>query len=375
MSSAPDAQIVAALTVLRSMGLKPEDLLGARDNRPPVPTFAQWVPQVYAAMPDTTTRDGYMSYWRHLVRCWPDRRIDEPTLTEFKQLIETIKAQRNVRRSDRNGTGMTQTIVSALRCLYHFAIADKIIAPADNPVLALAKPPVQESNRRALSNQQLHAINTATASTTSDPELYLLILRLHTETACRRGGALNLRRSDLDEEQCLILLKEKGGLERWQPVSPTLMAALVRHYEQRCPALDHQHSWATNGRPISAEAHQRLLRYSNGNPISKAVYDRFWIHLGKHLPWIASRRVTIHWLRHTTLRWVDRNFGASVAKAYAGHTDRRGGATAIYTRAHIEEVAAALAALTGEPHPLMSSSIPVETDADPIPFLAKEKLA
>ena len=51
-----------------------------------------------------------------------------------------------------------------------------------------------------------------------------------------------------------------------------------------------------------------------------------------------------------------RNFGYAVAKAYAGHTDSSGGgdagATATYVRATTHEVAAALAALTGEPHPL-----------------------
>jgi integrase/recombinase XerC len=62
-----------------------------------------------------------------------------------------------------------------------------------------------------------------------DPKLDTLLLRLHTETACRRGGALALRPQDLDPEQCLILLREKGETIRWQPVSPTLMAALLGH--------------------------------------------------------------------------------------------------------------------------------------------------
>ena len=49
-----------------------------------------------------------------------------------------------------------------------------------------------------------------------------------------------------------------------------------------------------------------------------------------------------------------RNFGYAIAKAYAGHTDTGSdtGATATYVRATTHEVAAALAALTGEPHPL-----------------------
>ena len=65
----------------------------------------------------------------------------------------------------------------------------------------------------------------------------------------------------------------------------------------------------------------------------------------------------MYWIRHTILTWVERNFGFAVAEAYAGHEDNgRGsrpmGAMATYVRAGLPEVATALAALTGEPHPL-----------------------
>ena len=65
----------------------------------------------------------------------------------------------------------------------------------------------------------------------------------------------------------------------------------------------------------------------------------------------------MYWIRHTILTWVERNFGFAVAEAYAGHEDngrgsRSMGAMATYVRAGLPEVATALAALTGEPHPL-----------------------
>jgi len=44
------------------------------------------------------------------------------------------------------------------------------------------------------------------------------------------------------------------------------------------------------------------------------------VQAGKHLPWVATQQVTAHWLRHTTLTWVERNFGSATARAYAGHT-------------------------------------------------------
>lgn len=128
------------------------------------------------------------------------------------------------------------------------------------------------------------------------PELDTLLLRLHTETACRRGGALGLRVQDLDPQQCLILLREKGDSVRWQPVSPTLMQALQCHAEQRG----------------TTEPGERLLRYRNGAPLTTRRYDHLWHRLGTHLPWVATQQISTHWLRHTTLTWVERHFGYAV---------------------------------------------------------------
>ncbi|MFG2042963.1 hypothetical protein [Dactylosporangium sp. NPDC048998] len=71
-------------------------------------------------------------------------------------------------------------------------------------------------------------------------------------------------------------------------------------------------------------------------------------------PRVVTQQVSIHWLRHTTLTWVERNFGCAIAQAYAGHADgnSEAGTTARYVRAKLSEIAAALAALTGEPHPM-----------------------
>ena len=164
-----------------------------------------------------------------------------------------------------------------------------------------------------------------------------MLLRLHTETACRRGGALALRPADLDPDQCLILLHEKGDTVRWQPVSPTLMRHLLQHGQER-----------------PAPPTTPLLRYRNGQPITYRRYDHLWTRIGRHLPWVATQQISTHWLRHTTLTWVERTFGYAVARSYAGHADSGGdaGTTTTYVRASVQEVAAALAALTNEPHPL-----------------------
>jgi integrase/recombinase XerC len=113
--------------------------------------------------------------------------------------------------------------VAALRCLYRRAVADGYLDAADNPALKVDKPRRLPSTRRAIGDARLAEINEVAAGTGDDPGLDTLLIRLHTETACRRGGALALRPRDLDPDQCLIFLREKGGTSRWQPVSPTLM--------------------------------------------------------------------------------------------------------------------------------------------------------
>ena len=333
------AAVDAALVVLKSMGLSLDDLTAAPSDRKPVPTFAEYVPVVASTVTSGTLK-AYGSYWKRVVEQWGDRCIDEPTPSEVKQLAAYVKANVVQRRNSRGGRSAVENLIGALRCLYKRAEDDGLIAEKDNPARKVEKPRRLPSTRRAIADTSLADINQVAATTGQDTELDALILRLHTETACRRAGALALRPQDLDPEQCLILLREKGETHRWQPVSPTLMAALVRHAGERHAPKDRQ-----------------LLRYQGGRgwrPITYRHYDGLWVRIGERLPWVRTHGISTHWVRHTTLTWVERNFGRAVAHAYAGHTDGKGDkdATSTYVRATLGEVCAALAALTGEPHPL-----------------------
>jgi integrase len=329
------ADVDAARLLLARLGVSPSDLLVAAVDRAPAPTFAEYVPVVRAAVTEGTCR-VYGSYWNRIVEHWGTRRLDEPTPSEIQQLAEHVKAHVVSRRNARGGRSAAEHLIAALRCIYRHAENDKLIAEADNPARKVTKPRRLPSDRRAVPSDRLAEINHIAATTGDDPALDTLILRLHTETACRRGGALALRPCDLDPEQCLIRLREKGETIRWQPVSPTLMAHLQQHARQR-------------GAPPNGQ----LLRYANGRPITTRRYDHLWVRIGRQLSWVATQQISTHWLRHTTLTWVERNFGYAIARAYAGHTDSgNAGTTATYVRASLAEIAAALAALTGEPHPL-----------------------
>ncbi|MGD9527059.1 MAG: tyrosine-type recombinase/integrase [Dehalococcoidia bacterium] len=327
--------IEAARLLLARIGVTPEQLLTTSPDRMAVPTFREYIEQLADAVP-ASTRRAYATYWRRVVDEWGDRRINEPTPLEIQRLCETQKPQIVTRKNSRGGRSATEHLVSALRCLYRHAVADDLITERNNPARRVPKPRRLPSTRRAIPDDRLAELFTVAATTGNDPELDTLILRLHAETACRRGGALALRPIDLDADQSLVMLREKGDTTRWQPVSPTLMRHLRAHAETR-----------------QAVADTRLLRYRIGRPITARRYDYLWSRIRDQLPWATAQQVSAHWLRHTTLTWVERRYGYAVARAYAGHTDTsNAGTTATYIRADVQEVAAALAALTGEPHPL-----------------------
>jgi integrase/recombinase XerC len=328
------AELDAARLILARMGISPDDLLNGPQAA--APTFAEYVPTVSAAVTDGTRR-VYGAYWKRVLDHWADRHLNEISPSDIQQLSEYVRTHVVARRNARGGRSASEHLIAALRCLYNHAVADGLITEAANPARKVAKPRRLPTTRRAVADVRLAEINVVAATTGNDPALDTLLIRLHTETACRRGGALALRPSDLDPDQCLILLHEKGDTVRWQPVSPTLMGHFLRHIEER-PA-------PRNG---------QLLRYRDGRPVTYRRYDHLWKRIGENLPWVAVQQISTHWLRHTTLTWVERNFGYAVARAYAGHNDSGSdaGTTSTYIRASVQEVAAALAVLTSERHPL-----------------------
>lgn len=329
--------------LLRKMGVSPADLLCEAVVRSEVPHFAEYIPRVSEVV-SSGTRRAYGSYWNRVVQTWGPRPITSVTSLEISQLAEHVKANVVKRRNAREGRGAAENLIAALRCMFNHAVSDGIITEAENPASRVPKPRRLLSTRRALPDGRLAEISRVAGSTGNDPALDALLLRLHSETACRRGGALALKPEDLDETHSLIRLHEKGDTVRWQPVSPTLMSYLLAHGESR-GGLD---------------SGQGLLRYANGRPISSRRYDYLWQRLGRHLHWVATQQVSMHWVRHTTLTWVERHFGFAIAQAYAGHEDhgRGGRAMATYVRAGLPEVATALAAMTGEPHPLAITTPP-----------------
>jgi len=138
-AASQQAAVEAALVLLEQMGLSPADLTAVPMARKPAPTFGEYVPVVSAAV-SAGTRRAYGSYWNRILDQWGDRRLDEPTPSEIRQLMAYVKTHVVARRNARGGRSAQEHLVAALRCLYQRAVDDGLIAEADNPARKVAKP-------------------------------------------------------------------------------------------------------------------------------------------------------------------------------------------------------------------------------------------
>ncbi|MEU2042229.1 tyrosine-type recombinase/integrase [Nocardia niwae] len=305
-----------------------------------VPTFGEYIPRVTNAV-SALQRETYGTYWRITLREWEGRRLDDLAPTDIIQVMNRHKANAVVRSNWRGGIGAARNLLHAIRCVYRFAEMEDLIKRSANPAAKVPMPRKMESTRHALTPEQVADLARIAMETGNDVELDALILRLHVETACRRDAVLRLRIDDLSIDDCTALLHHKGGVDAWHPVSPNLMRRLTRHFECR-------------GGSDTAAGH-RLLRTRGGNPVTDRRYDNLHSRFHQYLPWAEAKGVTSHWLRHTTLTFVERQFGEAVARRYAAHRDPGTTATPTYTKASIVECAEALVAVTGQPHPLARS--------------------
>jgi hypothetical protein len=223
-AASQQAIVDAALLMLRQIGLSPDDLMTAPQDRPPVPTFAEYVPVVSAAVTDGTRR-AYGSYWNRIISHWGERRLDEPTPSEVRQLMSYVKTHVVARRNARGDRSATEHLVAALRCLYKHAEDDGYITAGENPARKVDKPPPpalhppgrhRRPPRRDLPGRRGRRRRSRTRH--AGPAA------AHRE-ACRRGGALALRPDDLDPGQP----HPAPGRRRLRPRRPPARPALCPH--------------------------------------------------------------------------------------------------------------------------------------------------
>lgn len=329
-----------ALTELEAMGLTLDDLLAVTGrevaSRPTGPTIADYIP-VVADSYQPRSRRTYNSYWTLTVELLGDVALERVTVDDLMTVAEEASRRAKQRRVGSDGRASRESCVAAMRAL--FTRAHKAGLVQANPALLVDKPRRLPNRRRALNQIELNDLWAAASTTTKDPELDLLLLRFHLESGARRMGAINLRVKDLDHARQTIWLREKFGTEREQPISRSLLQAVADLAAARGSTRPDDHALLT-------------LRRAGGElaPLSDRTYDRIFTRVQAQVAWAQRTPLTAHVLRHTAITAVERVAGFAVAARFAGHTP--GSVTGTYTKADISEVAAAVAQLTGEPHPL-----------------------
>lgn len=299
---------------------------------------------------DTTTYRTYETYWIRFEEAHgalPISELDDTIITAFcvaaQEQAKTTHAIHDAKREDegrtvkeRDGATSYNHALEAVSVIVRHAIAKGYIK--NDPLFEVERATVSESDRHGLTPEQVDAIMYVALNGGNDPVLDYLLLWSMLETACRIGGLLKLRVGDIDVNRQFIRFHEKGGKSRKQPVTRALMDALLQIAKERG----------------SLNAKDPVFRYhpdgaGKGRQMKARRFETLWKRLGKELKWVDDERITSHWLRHTTLTWVDRVASPAVASKYAGHGPNN--VTDIYTRARLNEITKAHEALFGQFHP------------------------
>lgn len=163
------AALNAVQVLLARLGITPEQLLGTEHTtNKSMPTFREYIDKVSTAV-STGTRHTYETYWRRIIDVWGDRRLDEPTPLEIKQLCENTKGYVVIRKNSRGGHSAAEHLISAFRCIYRHAAADGLILDTDNPAIRVEKPRRLPSTRRAIPDHRLAEIIKLARTTGNDP--------------------------------------------------------------------------------------------------------------------------------------------------------------------------------------------------------------
>ncbi len=333
------AQALKALQALASqMGTDVEALLGVIRDEGKDPTVATFVESVRGATSLGAVKT-YDSYWSAFVKRYGSRRVSSIKASEVADFCKKAPKRAVKRRNARNGVVAEENCVAALRAFFRVAVQDGLVET--NVAATVNKPRRPRSNRRALTADQVEDLYQV-CLLGHDSELDALLLRFHLETGARRGGAISLTKKGLDLTSQCVLLCEKGNTERWQPVSRSLLDALVEHGKGR-------------GMRNANDAVFRTLPPKGGKvgkPITRRHYDSLARRWQRYLDWAGTLGVSIHWVRHTAITNVERIAGFGVAREFAGHFAATSATTTTYITASLAEVARVVAEMTGEPHPL-----------------------
>jgi integrase len=297
---------------------------------------------------DSSTYRTYETNWRRLEKKYSNLPVSE--LTEEIALnfcsgamkiakrrhkkMAKVRKEKNLPVKDETGHHAYNRALDVLATVVGYAKKKGVIDIS--PLIDIKRKSISESDRHGLSPEQVEEILHSAISGGNDPILDYLLIWTIVETACRSGGLLHLQVGDIDSKQCLVRFHEKGGKSRKQPVSPELAEALLAFAKSRG----------------SVHSDDPVFRFhlegtGRGRPLTARRFERLWERLRKDIRWVAEKQVSNHWLRHTTLTWVDRVVSSpAITSKYAGHGPSN--VTAAYSTARLDEIKQAHSSVFGK---------------------------
>jgi site-specific recombinase XerC len=231
--------------------------------------------------------------------------------------------------------------VRAIRALYTREYKKAGLPVEQSPAHQVDIPSRRPNARRALTRPELALAFEVASSGGDDPVLDTLILRTGYETAARQEGLINLRLMDLNRTRQTVMLDEKFGKKREQPVTLELLDALEAFARERG----------------ARDGEDHVLRYKprGGRPggrLTSRRFDTLVERVRDGDPTLAELHFVYHLMRYTIGRRIERVAGKAVARRFLGHAPKGGDVTDTYTRTLDGETAAAWSMVMGHPHPL-----------------------
>jgi integrase len=301
---------------------------------------------------DTTTFRTYDTNWKRLEAKYSELAIGELNKQIVKDFcfdaMQLAKATHAKNRKLREEKGLPvkeedchqayNRALDTVATIVRHAIENGMITVS--PLVGIKRKPLSEGDRHGLTQEQVEELFDTALNGGNDPALDYLIIWSILELACRSGGILHMQLGDIDMEHQTIRVREKLGKSRKQPVTQALAETLIAFATER-------------GAKLSTDPvfyfHQKGP--GQGRPLSRKRYETLWNRISKELPWVAEKRVSNHWIRHTTLSWLDRaGTPETIVSKYAGHGSAN--VTQRYTKVRLEEISRAHEQLFGKVHPL-----------------------
>ena len=285
------------------------------------------------------------------------RAIEDLDLELFVQLVQRMAIKRarhdNVVRAGRglapkptHGQGAREMAVTALRHLFG-RMAAKGLTPT-NPAAGLKKGHRSGSRRRALDDTELAELFHVVASGGDDPELDVMLPWSSFELGARRGGLISLSVGALDRETQMVRLHEMGDHLADQPCSRELIDALLNFARTRGGTC------CIPGHP-GYDPNAPVFYYIDSSPerphsLTSRRFDSLHRRVQLAIPWAKSIAYSGHDLRHTLGTMIEREASFETARRALRHAGAE--TTSTYTKATTQDVARAIARITGRPHPL-----------------------